>query len=165
MRIYEWKPGSRIKSDPTVIGPYIERMDEACGGVTPDALLADAESAASPLHSEFIWDDREAAQEHRLNQARYILRSITVRFEEDKPAVRAFEPIVVRVEGQKERQSYEHIARIMDDEDKRRQLLDRAEQEIKDLERKYAALLDLSQEFAMLRAAVEQAKQRTLVPV
>jgi hypothetical protein len=45
------------------------------GNLTPSILVKEAEDPASPLHDRFEWDDAEAAQRWRLEQARVLLRS------------------------------------------------------------------------------------------
>ena len=44
------------------------------GRVTPEIVVEAARDPASPLHSAFTWDDAQAAHEHRLAQARVLLR-------------------------------------------------------------------------------------------
>lgn len=48
------------------------------GRLTPAAVVKDARSKKSPLHSFFEWDDSEAAHQYRLNQARGLIRSVRV---------------------------------------------------------------------------------------
>lgn len=54
------------------------RTLEQRGTLTPDAVVADAEKTTSPLHGLFEWDDAVAAREHRLDQARQIIREVLV---------------------------------------------------------------------------------------
>jgi hypothetical protein len=51
---------------------------EVDGRVTPEAVLEAAADPASPLHDHFEWDDAAAAQQHRLEQARSLIRSVRV---------------------------------------------------------------------------------------
>jgi hypothetical protein len=53
-------------------------VEERNGTITPGDVLTDAESERSPLHDFFEWDDTQAAERWRTNQARYLLRSIHV---------------------------------------------------------------------------------------
>lgn len=46
--------------------------------IKAEDLVAAAKNPASPLHSEFDWDDESAATKFRITQARYLLRSINV---------------------------------------------------------------------------------------
>jgi len=56
------------------------RLEElAAGGIlTPEAVVEDARDPDSPLHGEFNWDDASAAHQHRLDQARALIRSVRV---------------------------------------------------------------------------------------
>lgn len=48
------------------------------GILTPDAVLKDAKTESSPLHSQFNWNDGEAAHQYRLEQARTLIRTVKV---------------------------------------------------------------------------------------
>lgn len=57
----------------------LEAIRERNGGtLTPADVVADAKQKTSPLHDHFTWDDKEAAHQHRLNQARELIRSVRV---------------------------------------------------------------------------------------
>ena len=49
------------------------------GRVTPESFLELATPEVSPLHHLFEWDDDVAAMEHRLHQARQIVRTVIYR--------------------------------------------------------------------------------------
>ena len=69
----------------------IERLKKlaALGGgtLTPDAVVKDAKSVSSPLHTHFEWDDDVAANKFRLDQARRLIRSVRVDVEIDEIVV------------------------------------------------------------------------------
>lgn len=48
------------------------------GRLTPELVLSDAVDPSSPLHDRFEWDDAKAAAEHRLDQARALIRGVRV---------------------------------------------------------------------------------------
>jgi hypothetical protein len=48
------------------------------GILTPKSVVDDARKTKSPLHELFQWNDALAAEEHRLDQARAIIRSVEV---------------------------------------------------------------------------------------
>jgi hypothetical protein len=58
-----------------------EIADRSGGRLTPDVVLKAAKSRFSPLHDYFTWDDTEAAHQHRLHQARTLIRSVKIQFE------------------------------------------------------------------------------------
>jgi hypothetical protein len=96
MRIagFEFSEGARFQpganKDAKSVGNHIEMLRKRCHGeLTPEDILADAKHDNSPLHSFFEWDDSAAAQQHRLQQARGLIRSVVaVYVGNDKPAVR-----------------------------------------------------------------------------
>jgi hypothetical protein len=58
------------------------------GEVSPETIVDTAKDRKSPLHQVFEWDDNVAAQEHRLHQARQLIRTIVVRPKESRPSDR-----------------------------------------------------------------------------
>jgi hypothetical protein len=51
---------------------------ENLGSITPQDVLDDARAPDSPLHGLFQWDDATAAEAHRLDQAREVIRQVRV---------------------------------------------------------------------------------------
>lgn len=56
------------------------------GRLEVDDVIADARPDDSPLHSHFEWDDGIAADEYRREQARELIRSVTLEIAEISPA-------------------------------------------------------------------------------
>lgn len=50
------------------------------GVLRPDDVVKDARNESSPLHSFFTWDDTEAANQFRLDQARTLIRNVKVEY-------------------------------------------------------------------------------------
>jgi hypothetical protein len=65
----------------------LEKLAIRCGGkLVPDDVVAEARNPRSPLHQHFEWDDSEAAEKWRKEQARSLIASVRVVFiENDKP--------------------------------------------------------------------------------
>lgn len=140
--IYKWKSGSRVPVEADVAGVELMRIRDDRGRLTPEDVRDEARVEDAPLHPAFEWDDFVAAEAHRLDQARYLLRSIVVMVERDgvEHEVRAF-VVVNRDEGERE---FESIVTVMKDEDLRRQVLVRAYSEWQSFTRKYRELEELS---------------------
>lgn len=91
---FEFADGARFQSGPhpnaNIVGTHIEMLREKFKGeLTPQDILDDAKNGNSPLHSFFEWDDSAAAQQHRLAQARGLIRSVVaIYIRPDQPAVR-----------------------------------------------------------------------------
>ena len=56
----------------------IRRLYERDGEVRPSVVVTEAHKVKSPLHAMFEWDDAKAANLHRLDTARKIIRTCTV---------------------------------------------------------------------------------------
>lgn len=84
------------------------------GVLTPDDVVKDARSETSPLHPYFTWDDSEAANQYRLDQARLLIRN--VRVEVMTSTTRVVAPFYVRDPrmGSGE-QGYAAVAEIRDE--------------------------------------------------
>jgi hypothetical protein len=67
-----------IKDKDLVAEKLAEIAGRNGGRLTPDLVLAEAESPESVLHDLFEWDDSKAAHQHRLTQARQIITSVRV---------------------------------------------------------------------------------------
>lgn len=55
----------------------IQATADDLGQVTPTGVIAAAEDPSNILHSEFEWDNSVAGHQHRLAQARMLIREIT----------------------------------------------------------------------------------------
>jgi len=75
---YRWKEGFHVKVDATVAANELERIRNREGKLKPAVVVNEARPARSPLHSAFEWDDYVAAEEHRRDQARYMVRALEV---------------------------------------------------------------------------------------
>lgn len=139
------------------------------GTLTPEAVVADAANPASELHSCFEWDDTKAAHQHRLDQARGLIR-IRMTTVVDEVEVRA--PSYLRTPGTESKdQGYTSTLKLRDDKEAARVAL-RAEigRVVSALERArdIAAVLGLAGELSeMMKAAtrVQAATVETLEAV
>lgn len=117
-------------------------MERTGGVLLPSHVLQAAMSPDSPLHHVFLWDDTEAAQRWRLQQARQLISSYEVYFEPLKIHVRAFSSLSLdRSSGG----GYRPISEIMAQAPLREQLLRQALQELESAQNKYRHLQELSQ--------------------
>lgn len=102
---FVFRNGSRLSGiEANTVGGELDRIREANGELTPENTVDGARRPDSPIHVCFEWDDCKAAHEHRLLQARNLIRSICiVNSADDKPT-----PVYYHVETG-ERRSYEPI--------------------------------------------------------
>lgn len=71
--------GSRLKDeDAAIIGAELIRIRNNCVVVTTELIVSEAQNENNALHKFFTWDDTEAAQKWRRNQARYLMQNILI---------------------------------------------------------------------------------------
>lgn len=66
------------------VAEELDRIRET-GDLTPQAVVEQSQSDDALLHPAFEWDDAKAASEHRLQQARQLLRGVFVVYEDRDP--------------------------------------------------------------------------------
>jgi len=131
----------------------LERIRQDHGGIlNPKDVVAAASDPSNPLHGCFTWDDRKAAYDFRLWEARQLIRvSVTVPRQTQRPT-RAY----VSLDQQRANGGgYRALAEVLEDDEAREQLLRQALRELKAIERKYRELKELAPIF-------EQAEQLRL---
>lgn len=137
--------GSHLSDDQAqIVGEELETIKETEGQLTPAIVVKRAEKEESKLHGFFTWDDKAAADEYRLNEARYLLRSVEVYYEvepggDEKP-VRAF----YHVEDDEEGAIYVDIDDVVSNDDYRQQIIDKALREMRSWAAKYRQYKELS---------------------
>lgn len=143
---YEWRKGSRISGvKPEDAAAEFEAIKRKHGSLKPEFVVRRAKSKRSPLHRCFDWDNRQAAEQWRLHQARTLIQSLTIRVLVDPKSEREFEAVraYVTVEHEEHGSSYVHLVDAMRNEDWRSQMLERARAELVAFKRKYALLTEL----------------------
>lgn len=159
MTKYQWKKGFEFSADPQEIGERLELIENTDPhGVTPDSIVAEASNPKSPLHPLFDWDDTSAAHKHRKATARIISNSIRVRIVtetngHEEKSVHAF----INVEKDGSRQ-YMTTARVMSDDDLRRQALRQAVKQMRAFRERYSEF----EELAILFASMEEIEDELL---
>lgn len=105
--IYQFRQ-SMQNLDANKVGSELERIrQEHDGHLKTEDVVSEAADAASPLHPAFTWDDAEAAHQHRMAQARFLIRNVQVSYE-DRPAAPAFYNVSVESNDGKVRY-YQHV--------------------------------------------------------
>lgn len=157
--VYAWKESRSFKVPAQVVGETLEQIEATRGEITPRAVVEAARPIASPLHGFFEWDDAKAAEGYRDNQARHLVACVVVHSldgAEGKSTPRAF----VSLSGDTGR-SYLGICSAMGDEEKRAQLLKRAQSEIEEWRDRYRALNEFSKLFTVIdKLAVKEPSRR-----
>jgi hypothetical protein len=158
---FEFAEGARFQSgqhaDASVVGAHIEMLRaQFKGEITPEDVLADAKHANSPLHSFFEWDDTAAAEQHRLQQARGLIRSVVAIYTSpDAPAQRTRAYVHIKEPGASH---YREASHAMSQKKTRDIVVQRALQELKQWQKRYKDLA----EFAAIFEAAEEVEQKLL---
>lgn len=66
------------------------------GDLTPEIVLDEARAADHPLHHKFTWDDAEAAERYRREQAHQLIRSVKITYvkrDGNLDSIRAFQAV------------------------------------------------------------------------
>lgn len=152
---YEFIEGARFQSgahgDANAVGKHLELLKEQFKGeLTPQDILDDAKNHNSPLHSYFEWDDGKAAEQHRLGQARSLIRTVVAVYtSEDKPATKHRAYVHIK-EG--ETSHYRETSHAMSQQKTRELVLQSAWRELQSWKKRYADL----EEFASVVSIIDQ---------
>jgi len=141
--VYRYKTGYFNKVPAQVAGEEIHRLYEE-GKSKPKDIVDASRPEDAPLHPAFEWNDSVAAELFRQEQARNLVRQIVTleQTESEEPVyVRAFFKIDT------EESTYEPTIVIMNDAEKRKQLLAIAKKELKQFKAKYSTLVELASVF------------------
>lgn len=74
------------------VAAELDRIYRMAGAVTPAGVVEAARPEQAPLHPVFEWDDAVAAEQHRLWQARQLIRTVVIHTDAG-----AIEPVYVHV--------------------------------------------------------------------
>lgn len=120
----------------------LEVIRQSNGGLLrQEDVVAFARSADTALHSQFTWDDGEAAEQFRLIQAAKVIRLQIHVIEEEETKVRAFVSLSV---DRTKNGGYRPITEVMQRGDLQAVMLKDALAELNAIRRKYRALQSLS---------------------
>lgn len=112
------------------------------GKLTPRLVVEAARAADHPLHERFDWDDETAAEAHRLNQARRLIRKVRVAFvdaQADRQSVRQYLH-VERIDPPEH--VYQQIGDVAADPFTTQLVLREAEREWRRLKQRYGHLVE-----------------------
>ena len=130
-------------------GEFLERLAILNKGkLTPHDVVRAAKSEDSPLHDYFEWDDSIAANKFRLEQARYLLRTIEIVIEYKKQSQK--ERMFFNIKISKSEQAYVPVQVIAKDEALRQQVIQQALDELISWQTKYKRYKELGKIFGAI---------------
>ncbi len=137
-------------ADPQTIGEALDKIaDDNDGELKPQVIVDTAQPADHPLNPHFEWDDGIAANAHRLDQARRLVRVIRVvdDSEEDPEPRRAY----LSIRSPKEGRRYVPHREIINSSRLQLLVLEEAMRDLESWERRYAEIVDICREVRVLR--------------
>jgi hypothetical protein len=150
--IYQWKPGAHLTADPQFIGEELERIRVRQNGrLDSEDVVEHARKRRSPLHPLFDWDDASAAEKYRVEQAKYLIRSIEIVIDgggDEQVPIRAF----VSVKRDEDR-SYTSTVHALSDPELRAQIVAQAFKELEAWRQRHAELTEFAKIFAQIDRA------------
>lgn len=159
---YEFEEGEIIaiknakNADAQTIGEALEKIRLARGGeLTPANVVKEAENPTHYLHGFFEWDDAKAAEQHRLDQARGIIRLVRLADTGAEDAPRAFISI-----GSDKGTSYRSFNDVKASADLTDAVLASAQRDLETFERRYRSLKEALEFVVQAKAAVTAARAR-----
>lgn len=155
---YEWNPAWPIKPhniDVQAAGEALAVIENANGSVTPEAVVSAAKSKRHVLHGYFNWNDADAADKYRCEQARKLIQAVRVVVEEQGAPVlrRAF----VHVDNGQESTRYLTTSLAMQSESLRDQILEKARGDLNAWIERYEELNELAGLVAEVKVALRRA--------
>lgn len=142
---YKWSDRTSSKVSAQVVGETIEQIAARDGACTPYRLVDEAMPQDSPLHSLFTWNEKEAATNWRVSEARNLIAGLTIMVERREGAVRV--PAFVSVGRSRDSDAprgYRPISVVQANPDFRQEAIDDALSQLKALERRYHVIEGLS---------------------
>ena len=136
--VYKIANGAHIKTPAAIVGQVFEALEKTEEGLTAQTLLDASRPKDAPLHQEYEWDDSKAAEAYRLTQSSYILRSLVIVPDEQKPT-ETIRAVFTVADGK-----YQNVRTIISAPETRDALLRQALRDLQSVKRKYSALSELS---------------------
>lgn len=158
--IFKWADGFRgkrgVKAD--AAGRFVSSL-AARGRVDAERLVEASTPASAPTHALFTWDDKKAAREFRLVEARCVLRSLVVVSSDDgKSTVRAFHNVNTEPDADEEVRAYVAVAEVASDEDMTEQVVARCVRDLRSVRDRYAKYKQLRALVAGIDRLIASAK-------
>lgn len=128
----------RERANPQQIGEALEAIRVENGGqLHPQAVVQGARSPKSLLHRHFEWDDAKAAEAHRLDQARALIRSIRIIDDDDRS-----KPAFLSIRND-DGIAYRAIAEVLTSRHLRERLLEQAQRDLDSWTARYRELKEI----------------------
>jgi hypothetical protein len=149
---YTWKENTRMKIDPNLAGAELDAIHKRYGEVTPKLVLERAISEDNPLHVGFEWDDAKAANLHRIDTARRIIRFLVTESDQEQQ-----EPVFVHVTDGN-RKYYEKTSIAIQQPDIWKKVMVEEKDRLQSIEKRLSSLLTIENSKKRLDTTVDMIK-------
>jgi len=119
----------------------------------PEMVLDESRKKGSVLHDYFEWDDSLAGEKYRIEQARYLIRSIKITIEhgDEKYEVRSFISLMIQNGDVKPERKYIPSEVVFKDKVFRKQAIKEAMSEFIAIQMKYRDIKELAEIFSAIK--------------
>ncbi len=151
--VYKWN-SYKYPISAEIVGKHFEKVEKKYGELNSKNVLESARPTKSPIHSLFEWNDTQAAEKYRLEQASKLIvnLSVEVQTEDKKPLIcRAFVNVSEKKSG-----SFINIESAFKSEETKDIVYKRALQELQAFEQKYKNLELFADLFSEIDSLVEK---------
>lgn len=144
--------------NPIIVAELKRIAAENGGTLKPVDVVEAARPEESPLHSQFEWNDDEAAEQWRLHQARNLINVVvSVVFPPGSREPREHSTFVsLSTDRHKGGAGYRVMTEVLSDEQHRAQLLADAKRDMIGFKSRYRELSELADVFSAIDRAVEE---------
>lgn len=153
---YEWNH-YKYPVNAQVAGEYLEGLDKKHNGVTAEIILDESRDKKAVLHPCFEWDNKKAAEQYRLQQARNLMSNLVqveIIEEKSKKATNTCVRAFVSIEPHNNKAVYRPISLAMSNEDTRKVVIANAYKELLMFKGKYEKFI----EFKSIIEAIDNLK-------
>lgn len=158
---YEWSEMGEVRyaklTTPEKLAAELKRFNGP-DGFKPHQIVEAARAKGSYFHQFFEWDDKKAAENYRVQQARALIASIRIITDDDPdalPRARAFYSVT-----QRRARGYHDVETIRNSHELQRRLLDQVDRELQQIVDRHIAVRSIAPIIAEARRklAEERAK-------
>lgn len=143
---------------------YIAKRNNGC--VNPEKVLKYAKNPKTALHKKFEWDNKKASHEYRLWQARQVIRVHVSIIEVDNKVIKVRD--FVSLYDDRGKIGYRLTQDVLNDDQRKRQLLSQARTEFSLMRNRYEMLTILSKHFDNIEKDLEKEenklKRKEMIP-
>ena len=165
---FAWKIAPAAGLSANIAAAELATIYQRDGAVTATAVVEEARTAVSPLHTAFEWDDAVAGEKYRERQAENLMRQLVVVYR--RPSGEATQPtrFLVKVRGREDEEvereetaialaphNYVPVKHVMDDADLRRRFVRQAYGELVSWRKRYQGIAELAAVFDAIDAVPE----------